>query len=1187
MHTLIVSHQRTDATHSFKVKHLADRTIRSAPAACVEDPTVMALTGTKLQLGAELAWYLEKYLAYPYGPNVQRAQRVQRALRTWGERAFASLFGQGVGRALYFDAARNGLDLLRLVIASNDAGILSWPWEALYDPQMGPLAQSCYVERLIDNVTHPSPFPEGLPQHCIRILLITARPYENDAAYRSVSQPLVELVAHTGLPVQIKLLRPPTFAQLYSELQAHPGYYHIVHFDGHGSFGVANAAKALESNGPRGELAFERQDGSEELVSGEQLSGLLGEFHIPIVVLNACRSAMLNGRAEDAFASVATALLRSGVHSVIAMSYSLYVSAAREFLPAFYEKLFKSGDVAEATRAGRQAMVSRPERRRGFELEDWIVPVLYRQNPLKLPPLIFSEDIGTTTSFGLPHIPEEARSDSREAPYGIVGRDSAILALERASRKSVPALLIYGLAGVGKTALIRNYIQWLIHTQGAPTKVIWQSFSGVRNFDFVRNRLVEELIGFEALSWPNEKKWLSLQRALRTKATLIIWDNFENTEKEENGGAEYSMSETERQQLSLFLHELRGSATRILIASRSDEKWLEASVCCRIALTTLRGVDRQDLLEAILSDQGLSYDPTDKDVTDLADSLQGHPLMMRAILPRLRSVPARQLRDALEQYLPFADSTDLMERHLYATLRYVEEGLSANLRPLLYLIRLHESYVDSNLLAAMAKIAQQPYTEQQVQECLGLLRNAGLVTPLSEKVFELHPALTGYLNGRSVASEEQAQDRQRWSIGFIDVLADLADDSAGKEPHEKRLLFHYFGASFKKASVLADSYDNFSRYAALVQALAQHELNRRNLVRAELHYSELIRHCEQHGQDAAAAAAYHQLGLVAELQHDLSSAQTLYLKSVEIKECLGDSGGAAMTYHQLGSVAHDLGLLDVAEKHYQKALFIMEREHIQHGVMTTCHQLGRIFEGRRDFHVAELWYRKALKIATHLDMAGEVAAAYQQLGSIAEERLNFNEARTWHLQSLKIRKKIGDDSGMASSYHHLGIAAYSCQDFGAAEAYYLKALQIRELLEDEHEAAGCYHQIALVAQMRGDFDVAKEWYQKALEILTRLGDENTAAMTLHQLGVIDMKRHDFGAAEAFFHNALEIKERQSYPHSTATTYLVLGMLHQEQQNIELAENWYRKALTIFEHLRDSHRAEYTLQLLQAVRVDFH
>jgi hypothetical protein len=66
------------------------------------------------------------------------------------------------------------------------------------------------------------------------------------------------------------------------------------------------------------------------------------------------------------------------------MSHSLFVSGAQQFLPAFYQRLFEHGQLPDAVRAGRQQMRSRPERvcvRGTFPLEEWLVPVLYQNDP--------------------------------------------------------------------------------------------------------------------------------------------------------------------------------------------------------------------------------------------------------------------------------------------------------------------------------------------------------------------------------------------------------------------------------------------------------------------------------------------------------------------------------------------------------------------------------------------------------------------------------------------------------------------------------------------------------------------------------------------------------------------------------------------------------------------------------------
>src|ERR1019366_4575483 len=226
----------------------------------------------------------------------------------------------------------------------------------------------------------------ALPTDCVNILLVVARPYEGDVRYRSIARPLVELIRDRHLPAHVDVLRPPTFSQLREVLGAKPGYYHVLHFDGHGAFGdSAGQHGQHQFLGPNGCLVFETENGEPDAKSASDLSALLREHAVPAVVLNACQSGMLDAAAEDPFASVATALLQSGMHSVVAMAYSLYVSGSQVFLPAFYRRLFEAGSVAEAVRAGRQQMLAHKERvyaRGRYPLEDWLLPVLYQQDPV-------------------------------------------------------------------------------------------------------------------------------------------------------------------------------------------------------------------------------------------------------------------------------------------------------------------------------------------------------------------------------------------------------------------------------------------------------------------------------------------------------------------------------------------------------------------------------------------------------------------------------------------------------------------------------------------------------------------------------------------------------------------------------------------------------------------------------------
>ena len=84
MSILVVRHELGGPEYRFSVQRVSAAGMKAAPSVELADPLRRVLGETQLTLGDELAWYLEQYLDYPFGPNEQRAERVTDALRGWG-----------------------------------------------------------------------------------------------------------------------------------------------------------------------------------------------------------------------------------------------------------------------------------------------------------------------------------------------------------------------------------------------------------------------------------------------------------------------------------------------------------------------------------------------------------------------------------------------------------------------------------------------------------------------------------------------------------------------------------------------------------------------------------------------------------------------------------------------------------------------------------------------------------------------------------------------------------------------------------------------------------------------------------------------------------------------------------------------------------------------------------------------
>jgi len=258
----------------------------------------------KFELSAEqrraIQWYLEEYLLYPWGEFRTRAAGVEQMMVEVGEALFRAVFCNEEMRALYSRIA-NDLDKSRITIHAADAAGIALPWELLRDPtkaEYGELARLAYAftRSQPDLVFDPAPPPAG---DTFNILMVISRPGgpEGDVPFQSVARPLLELFRPHRDRVHLDVLRPSTFERLGQVLAEKPGYYHVVHFDGHGAFpselyDAAAASQFYGEPGAQGLLAFEGEDGKSRLVTGEELGKVLARSRVPVVLLNACQSGM-------------------------------------------------------------------------------------------------------------------------------------------------------------------------------------------------------------------------------------------------------------------------------------------------------------------------------------------------------------------------------------------------------------------------------------------------------------------------------------------------------------------------------------------------------------------------------------------------------------------------------------------------------------------------------------------------------------------------------------------------------------------------------------------------------------------------------------------------------------------------------------------------------------------------------
>ncbi len=255
---------------------------RDAPAVKFEHPFTQEVL-------EDLRWYLEDYLSFPYGLEPDKARKIEKKFQEWGAELYQLIFcSSEEARKFFQEATRAGLDHCELAITSDDPAILNLPWELLYSPDYGYLAP--LLAGMYRSISRQPVRAElgQMPEDRLNILLVIARPYgERDVALRTIARPMLEALAAIRQQVNLKVLRPPSFGEFERELNTHKGFYHIVHFDGHGGFDPNSQGRQYSLIGAgQGVLVFEQADGSPEEVSATRIAQSLADCRVPIFVLN-------------------------------------------------------------------------------------------------------------------------------------------------------------------------------------------------------------------------------------------------------------------------------------------------------------------------------------------------------------------------------------------------------------------------------------------------------------------------------------------------------------------------------------------------------------------------------------------------------------------------------------------------------------------------------------------------------------------------------------------------------------------------------------------------------------------------------------------------------------------------------------------------------------------------------------
>lgn len=415
---------------------------------------------------------------------------------------------------------------------------------------------------------------------------------------------------------------------------------HILHYTGHGG-------KLPFTNETY--LAGEDDGGEEKPIFGDDLRRITQDSEsLQLVVLSGCMTAQTHH--HDALKGVATTLLQDSLPAVLAMQYSILDESGIQLAGKFYEELSRGSSLLEAVNEVRLRLYEL----RGKDRADWGLPALYLRTPdirlidPAIPPLLKPVEAERIDIGGLPVV------------RGFVGRKKEIRNIRQAiSSPHMPAVYVYGLGGVGKTALAAKIIEKIQLDKSVEAFCVIRCDKIEPTFANVTEKLAN-FISFQGKegharagqqlkesSIAIDERVSLVNNVIKDHRYLFIFDNFESLFVKQAPVGELKDEDLTKFFSSLFDHNWHSTFLftcryqwKLLTETKDSGKCLKCGLPEENLLTVpLRGLTAHQTIQYMNNLEGPLSKLEYKDQIRLLDLVKGHPKTVELLDSYLKKHP--------------------------------------------------------------------------------------------------------------------------------------------------------------------------------------------------------------------------------------------------------------------------------------------------------------------------------------------------------------------------------------------------------------------------------------------------------------------------------------------------------------------------------------------------------------------
>ncbi|WP_169815550.1 tetratricopeptide repeat protein [Nocardia inohanensis] len=228
--------------------------------------------------------------------------------------------------------------------------------------------------------------------------------------------------------------------------------------------------------------------------------------------------------------------------------------------------------------------------------------------------------------------------------------------------------------------------------------------------------------------------------------------------------------------------------------------------------------------------------------------------------------------------------------------------------------------------------------------------------------------------------------------------------------------------------------------------------------------------------------------------------------------------------------------------------------------------LGTVHRLACDYDIASRCFKEAHAIASATSDPLRMASALWGYAEVTRHIGDYPHARDAYADVLAIARQLENPKFEGDALRGLGHLERTGGDKDTARIYYDAALAIALEIDDSYSRGWSLWGIGDIHRKLADFDTARAQFDEALEIAREIQDSLLQADALRGMGHIERDRKDLDAAQGFYSESLAVARRYGDPHGEADAWRALAhnALAFGRKHHPRARDFLQRALTLYE-----------------------